>query len=61
MVNLPKALIGDCIDAVVEDRDRAKELLSVHPELINARWKLDEIFLHFLSVEGFVDGGSFLA
>jgi ankyrin repeat protein len=61
MSDLPHALIGDFIDAVVQDRDRAARLLAAHPELLNARWIHDESALHFLAIEGFLDGVTFLA
>ena len=61
MNNLPHALIGDFIDAVVQDPRKAAALLAEHPDLINARWIHDETVLHFLAVEGFAEGVRFLA
>ena len=61
MGNLPEALIGEFIDAAVQDRVRAEYLLSAHPELIDARWIHDETALHFLAIEGFIDAVRFLA
>jgi len=61
MANLPKEIIGEFIDAVVQDRKRADTLLSIHPELIDARWIHGESLIHFLAVEGFTDGVRFLA
>src|SRR5687768_14260959 len=61
MIKLPKQLIGEFVDAVVQDSDRAKHLLSIHPQLINARWIHDETVLHFLALEGYIDGVRFLA
>ena len=61
MEDLPHALIGEFIDAVVEDPAKAAALLSRHPDLIRARWILGETALHFLSVEGFAEGVRFLA
>ena len=61
MVNLPKELVGEFIDAVVQDRDRAKSLLSAHTQLIDARWIHNEAVVHFLAVEGFTDAVEFLA
>ena len=49
-------LVGEFIDAVVEDGERARRLLSAQPELLNARWHLGETVLHFLAVEGYADG-----
>ena len=60
MRELPDALIGDFIDAVVEDPARAAALLSQWPELLNARWIHDETVLHFLAIEGFTEGVAFL-
>jgi ankyrin repeat protein len=61
MVNLPKELVGEFIDAVVQDRDRAKALLSANPRLIDSRWIHNETVVHFLAVEGFTDAVEFLA
>ena len=61
MANLPKALVGEFIDAVVQDRERAARLLAAHPDLIEARWIHGETLLHFLAVEGFIDAVRFLA
>jgi ankyrin repeat protein len=58
---LPKTLVGEFIDASVEDRHRAAELLAEHPDLLNARWIHGETVLHFLAIEGFTDGVRFLA
>lgn len=60
MSDIPEALIGDFIDAAVNDHGRAQTLLAAHPELLNARWIHDETVLHFLAVEGFVRGVKFL-
>src|ERR1700730_5626511 len=61
MSALPAGLVGEFIDAAVRDHARAVELLTAHPDLINARWLHDETALHFLAVEGFADGVRFLA
>ena len=61
MTNLPTTLIGEFIDAAVRDHKRASQLLSAHPDLISARWIHGETALHFLAVEGFLDGVNFLA
>ena len=60
MRELPHAVIGDFIDAVVEDPTKAATMLSEWPDLINARWIHDETVLHFLAIEGFTDGVAFL-
>jgi len=59
--NLPHSLIGEFIDAVVQDQKRAAGLLAEHPDLLNARWIHDETVLHFVAVEGFAEGVRFLA
>lgn len=56
-----RELIGEFIDAAVRDHQRAAALLASHPELIDARWLHGETVLHFLAVEGFVEGVRFLA
>jgi len=63
MTPLPllKTLVGEFIDASVDDRTRAAELLAAHPDLLNARWLHGETVLHFLAVEGFIDAVRFLA
>jgi ankyrin repeat protein len=57
---ISKELIGQFIDAAVKDRGRARQLLSAHPELLNARWIHNETVLHFLAVEGFADAVEFI-
>jgi ankyrin repeat protein len=61
MADLPHALIGEFIDAAVQDRKRAASLLSAHPGLIEARWIHDETALHFLAIAGFIEAVKFLA
>jgi len=61
MENLPHALVGEFVDAVVQAPKKAEVLLAEHPDLLNARWMHDETVLHFLAIEGFADGVSFLA
>jgi ankyrin repeat protein len=60
-MTLPTTLIGEFIDAAVRDHARAAGLLTAHPDLIDARWLHGETVLHFLAVEGFVEGVQFLA
>lgn len=55
-----RELVGKFIDAAVEDHAAASRLLRDHPELLNARCIHGETVLHFLAVEGFVDGVQFL-
>ena len=61
MENLPHALVGEFIDAVVRDPKKADVLLAERPSLLNARWIHDETVLHFLAIEGFAEGVRFLA
>src|SRR5262245_55968258 len=61
MTSLPTLLIGEFIDEAVRDHQRASQLLAAHPDLINARWIHGETVLHFLAVEGFIEGVTFLA
>jgi uncharacterized protein len=61
MESLSNALIGEFIVAVVEDPKKADALLAKHPDLLNARWIHDETVLHFLAIEGFNAGVSFMA
>ena len=60
MANLPEALVGEFIKAAVDNRPRAEELLSAHPELINARWMHNETLAHFLAVEGFCEAVAYV-
>ncbi len=55
-----KALIGDFIDAAVQDQPKAIRLLQQYPELRNARWIHQETVLHFLAVEGYAEAVRFL-
>jgi ankyrin repeat protein len=61
MPDLSHELIGEFIDAVVDDPPRADAMLVEHPELLNARWIHDETVLHFLAIEGFAEAVRFLA
>jgi ankyrin repeat protein len=56
VTDLSTEVVGEFIDAVVDDETRAGRLLTAHPELLNVRWHLGETALHFLAVEGFIDG-----
>lgn len=55
-----RALIREFIDAAVEDQPQAERLLAEHPELREATWLGSESVLHFLAIEGFVEGVRFL-
>ncbi|HAK60529.1 MAG TPA: hypothetical protein DCO77_09125 [Nitrospiraceae bacterium] len=58
---LPKKLVGEFLDAAVEDQEKASQLLKDYPDLLNARWISNETILHFLAVESYVDGVLYLA
>ena len=54
-------MIGELIDAAVGDPEHARRLVERHPELLGQRWIHGETALHFLAVEGFLDGVRLLA
>jgi ankyrin repeat protein len=58
---LEKQLIGEFIDAVIQDQSRAQLLLKDYPILLDSRWIHNETVLHFLAVENYLDGVRFLA
>ncbi len=55
-----KRLVGEFVDACVQDQAKATQVLSQHPELRGSRW-LGEPLLQFLVVEDFPDAVRFLA
>ena len=57
---LEKDLIGQFIDAVIQDQPKAQLLLKDYPALLDSRWIYNESVLHFLAVEDYVDGVRFL-
>jgi hypothetical protein len=57
---LDETIVGDFIDAAVQDQHRARELLHRYPQLRDARWIHEETILHFLAVEGFTDAVRFV-
>ena len=61
MARPDRDLIGQFIDAACEDHEKARELLSQHPDLAQARWIHGETALHFLAIENYVEGVRFLA
>lgn len=61
MGDLSRQLVGEFVDAVVEDPAKADAMLAQRPELLNARWIHQETVLHFLAIEGFTEGVRFLA
>ena len=58
---LEKHLIGEFIDAIIQDQLKAQLLLKDYPALLDARWIHNETVLHFLAVENYVDGVRLLA
>ena len=48
------------VDAAVEDRDLARRMLEDDPGLLEARGPLQETPLHFLAIEGYLEGVKFL-
>ena len=57
---LEKHLIGEFIDAVIQDQPKAQRLLKDYPTLLDSRWIHNETVLHFLAVENYLDGVRFL-
>lgn len=56
-----RELVGEFIDAVIEDRQKARKMLAAHPELIGARWVHGETVLHFLVIESYAQDEHLLA
>ena len=54
-----REIVGQFIDAAVNDHDAAQRLLDTYPELRRATWLGDERLLHFLVIENFPPGVSF--
>lgn len=54
-------IVGQFIDAAVQDQALATRLLRQYPALKNSRWLSEETPLHFLAVEGYADAVRFLA
>ena len=52
--------LTELIDASVENRTRALELLKAKPDLLTRRNRLNETALHFLDVENYAQGVEFL-
>jgi ankyrin repeat protein len=57
----PHEVVGEFIDAVVQNPAKADAMLIERPDLLNARWIHEETVLHFLAIEGFTEGVRFLA
>jgi hypothetical protein len=53
---LDKSLVHEFINAAVEEPDKARQMLKTNPGLLRARWRLGETPLHFLAIEGYLDG-----
>src|SRR5207253_5441095 len=53
--------IAEFIDAAVRDHVAARTMIEACPDLLKARWTHNETILHFLAIEGYVDGVRFLA
>jgi ankyrin repeat protein len=53
-------LIGELIDAAVQDPPKARQMLDRRPELLVARYLHEETALHFLAVEGYTEAVGFL-
>ncbi len=54
-MTLDRTLVGEFIDAAVQDPHKARRLLREYPELREARWIHQETALHFLAVEGYAE------
>jgi ankyrin repeat protein len=54
-MTLDRAIIGEFIDAAVQDPPKALQLLREYPKLRDARWIHQETPLHFLAVEGYAE------
>ena len=58
-MQIENEIIGQFIDASVDDHVEAKRLLNANPGLRNATWFGDDLILNFLTIENFVDGVRF--
>ncbi len=54
-----RKLVGEFIDAAVNDQVVATRLLAAEPGLREAHWNLGQTALHFLTVEGFTEAVAF--
>ena len=57
---IDKKVIGEFIDAAVNDQAKAEQLLKQYPDLLNTRWIHRETIIHFLAVEYYIDAVKFL-
>lgn len=51
-----RQIIGEFLNAAVEDQRKAGEMLRDHPWLRSATWRLGESLMHFLAVENYPVG-----
>jgi len=58
---MDRELVGEFIDAVATEREKASSMLAAHPDLKSARWIHQESVLHFLAIEGSAQDVAFLA
>jgi ankyrin repeat protein len=54
-------LVGEFIDAAVQDPASARRMLQQHPAMLQGRWLHGESPLHFLAVEGYLEAVRLLA
>ena len=58
-MSLERKVIGQFIDAAVNNHAEAKRLLNAYPNLRDATWLGDEPVLNFLTIEYFFEGVQF--
>ena len=58
-MQIESEIIGQFIDASVNDHAEAKRLLNAHPDLRNSTWLDDALILSFWAIVNFVDGVRF--
>ncbi|MCC6361681.1 MAG: ankyrin repeat domain-containing protein [Phycisphaerales bacterium] len=58
-MGMDDTLLGEFIDAAVQNPEKARSLLAAHPDLRERRRRLGETALHFLAIEGFLEGVRF--
>lgn len=57
---VPYEIVGEFVDACVDDHALADKLLKEYPELRSAKW-MGESILRFVAIENFAEGVRFLA
>lgn len=55
-----EVVVGEFIDAVVLDQEKAGRMLNEHSDLRDARWVHEGSLVDFLAIEGFIDGVKWL-